>query len=68
MVNCTCNSPAEIQKPTHWNQIGASLTAPAASFIAQQYSSLTFVSLRVRSGKENFGARIINIISFYFTS
>jgi len=44
-------SPVEIQIPAHWNLIGRSMTAPTAVL-----SPATFVSLRLYSRKENFGA------------
>ena len=46
-------SPVEIQIAAHSNLIGRIMTAPMA-VIAQQYSSATFVSLRLYSRKENF--------------
>jgi len=39
---------------------------PAACVIAQQYSSAKFVSLRLHSHMEKFGARFKNVTDFIF--
>ena len=49
-------SIVEIQTPTHCNLIGRSLTAPTACFIAQQFSSVAFVSLHFHSRMKKFSA------------
>jgi hypothetical protein len=58
------NNSAEIQTPTPWNPIGRSTAAPPA-VIAQQYSSAAFPPIELLSHKENFGARLKYVISFF---
>jgi hypothetical protein len=46
--------------PTHWNLIGRSMNA-AASVVAQEYTSVAFVSLCSHPRKEKFGLRLKNV-------
>ena len=53
-------SPAEFQIQTHRNLISSSMTATVSCVIAQQHSSVTFVSSLFHYHKEKFGAPINN--------
>lgn len=57
----SARSWAEVWTPTHWN-----LSDPTASFIAQQYYSVTFVSLRLYSLQRIFGARFKSVTLFFW--
>jgi hypothetical protein len=48
----------EPDRPHHYH--------PATCVIAQQYSSPTFISLRLYLRKENFGARFKSVIISFF--
>jgi len=45
-------SPVNIQTPAHWNLIGPQYECATVCVMAQQYSSATFVSLRVHFRQE----------------
>jgi hypothetical protein len=61
-------SPVEIQTPNTLALDRPQYDHSAACVIAQQYSSTSFVSLRFRSRREKFSARLRNIIIeiFYY--
>jgi len=59
-------SPVEIQTPTHRNLIGRKHYRPTACVVAQQYSSITFISLRFQNRKEKIGACFKNVIFLLF--
>jgi hypothetical protein len=56
-----------MQTPTRWSLIGRSITAAAASVIAQQYSSATCGPLHFHPRTEKLGALFKNVVeSFTF--
>jgi hypothetical protein len=55
--------PVEVENPTQWNLIGRGISSPPPPvYIAQQYSSATFVSLHFLFFKEKFCAPFRNVI------